>query len=440
MNVRRWTRVFVGVSAILPLVAYGESQNHERPYQALIRSRREAAASRQQAYTSAGPVVAKAELRLVPATDTALAAMLGMQRRDATLVRPADLREVPADAPRDPAFFSIRVGDRDVHGVTYRSTRLFSRVKLWLDTDGDGLFSDEREYPGARLSWIQITATYQFGPVMAKQGEIRPGGDVFTIQCSNGQWLMLYPAFYREGRVTLEGRACRIALVDRDFDGRFNGSFVPPAEGSRQPGCDLLGIDLNGDSKFSYGQPGDSEVMPLSRLIRVGGEYFQVDVAEDGSTVEFRRAQPAFGSLDLGGAEVVLGLWSSDAAQQRLEGAGGPWRLPAGRYGAVSLELTRRESGGRWTFDLGKGGAGQLADFEIRPGQTTRFQVGPPFKIHSAMQRLGQDVVVSFELEGQGGERYIPAVKKDGTVAPEPAFKVIDGSGRVVRSGQFKYG
>ena len=439
MDVRTLARVVVGVSAILPVVACGESQNHESPYQALIRSRREAAATQQPADTSVGPVVARAELKLVPATETSLTAVLGMQRQDATLVRPADLREVPPDAPREPAYFRVRVGNRDIHGVAYRSTRFFSQVKLWLDTDGDGLFSDERGYPGARLTWIQITATYQFGPVMARQGEIRPGGDVFYVHCSNGQWLVFYPAFCREGRVTLDGRACRIALVDRDFDGRFNGSFVPPAENSRQPGCDLLAMDLDGDSKFKYGQPGDSEVMPLSQLIRVGGDYLHVEAAEDGSTIEFRRAQPAFGSLDLGGAEVALGLWS-DAAQQRLEGSGGPWRLPAGRYGVVSLELTRRESGGRWTFDLGKGGAGQLADFEIRPGQTTRFQIGPPFQIHSSMQRLGQDVVVSFELEGQGGERYIPAVKKDGTVAPEPAFKVMDGAGRVVQSGQFKYG
>lgn len=386
-----------------------------------------------------GPVGAKVQLRLVRAGSDSPTHFLGLQRQDATPVRPAGLREVPADAPRDPAYFVVHVGDRDVPGVTYRSARSLNQVKLYLDTDGDGSLSDEREYVGRRVPYIQVTATYQFGPVGMRQGILSPGGDVFYVECSNGLWLTLHPTFLREGTVALDGRTYRIALVDIDFDGRFNETFVPPAESSRQPGCDVLAIDLDRNSKFSYGHAGDSEIMPLSGLVEVAGKYYAIEVAEDGSEISFRRVQPQFGFLDVGGEEVTLGLWS-DAAQQRWSGSGRSLTLPVGRYGVVSLELTRKDFGDRWTFTLGKGGPGQLSDFEIRPGQTTKFQIGPPFTIHSSLQRAGRDVLVSFDLEGRGGERYIPGAKKNDAVVAKPTFKIVDAAGRTVHSGQFEYG
>jgi hypothetical protein len=47
---------------------------------------------------------------------------------------------------------------------------------------------------------------------------------------------------------------------------------------------------------------------------------------------------------------------------------------------------------------------------------------------------------VDFELEGRAGELYKPGGEKNKTPVPEPGFKIIDGAGRVVDSGRFKYG
>jgi len=438
------------ICSVLTCLTRGQatSQVRESPYETVVRLRREAAAQRSDASggsglqpaASVGPVVATAELKLVQPTRGSPTGLLGLRPSDTTSVRPVTLREAPADAPREPAYFVVRVGDREVPGVTYRSTRPPGHVMLFLDTDGDGLLSDEQGYVGVRLGIFTLTVTYQFGPVMTRQGETGATGAAFYAHCSNGQWLTFHPAFYREGRVLLNGRTYRIALVDNDFDGRFDRSFVPPAADSRDPSCDVLAIDLNGDSEFNYGQPGESEIMPLAGMIRVGQDYYRLNVAEDGSTIEFRQATPALGTLDLGGEEVVLGLWS-DAAQQRLTGFGGTLRLPAGKYGLVSLELAEKDSEGRWTFEMAKGGAGPLKDFEIRPGQTTGFKIGPPFQIRTSMQRYGQNpfVTVGVELEGQGGERYSALAKKDGKEASEPGLKILDGTGQVVHSGRFAY-
>ncbi len=441
-----------------PLIAYsqpvgngaaGDACRSESPYETVVRLRREAVAKRSQtpagpgpqAAVSVGPVVATAQLKLVVPTRGSPVNLLGLRRYDTTLVRPAGLTEAPADVPGQPAYFVLQVGDREVAGITYRSNRYPGPVKLWLDTDGDGSFSDESQYVGTWLHWLYPYDSFQFGPVSTQHGGAAGKRGACYVQCSGGKWLTVHTAFYREGKVLLKGRAYRIALVDGDFDGRFDRSFVPPAVDSRDPGCDVLALDLNGDSEFNYEQPGASEIMPLSKLVKVDKDYYSLDVAEDGGTIEFREATPAFGILDLGGEQVVLGLWS-DTAQQRLTGYGGTLRLPAGRYSMVTLELAEEDSEGRWTFQMAKGGAGPLKDFEIRPGATTAFKIGPPFQLRTSMQRYGQNpfVTVGLELEGQGGERYSAVAKVNGKEAPEPALKIIDGAGQVVHAGQFAYG
>lgn len=288
------------------------SQKSQTPYQRLLRIRRQQADEKTPEASSTGPVVAVAKMRSVHAMGVAPVGYLAMQRQGTTLVRPPELRQegIPADAPEEPVYFVVNVGDREVHGITYRSTARSRQVKLRLDMDADGLLSDEREYLGTWLSIFRLTRTYQFGPVSTRHAEAGTTAGAFHAQCSDGRWLVFYPALYREGQVALDGKAYKIAVVDCDFDGRYDRVFAPPAKGSREPGCDVFAIDLDGDSKFNLEKPGESELMPLSRLLRVNREYYDINVAADGSTVEFRRATPQFGYIDLEGKNVKLGLWS----------------------------------------------------------------------------------------------------------------------------------
>jgi hypothetical protein len=443
-------RVFLGV--VLVGLAYGRGTTpmKESPYETVMRLRRAAAAkspqvsadSAGQGAGTAGPVVARAELRLAPPFQGGPAGFLSLQRQDTTTVRPASARETPPDAPREPVYFVVRVGDKEIQGTTYRSVRRPADVMLLLDTDGDGLWSDERAYVGRRQWIFSLNATYEFGPVYLRQGRYEAGGDVFYVQCSDGKWLTLWPAFYRDGKVMLEGKTYRVTLMDADFDGRFNESFVPPAVGSREPGCDVLTLDAGSyEALPSGGRRLRAQIVPLSRQIDIDGRYYALTVPEDGSSIEFRRVEPAFGMLDLGGKEVTLELWS-DVGRQKLSGAEKLWRLPAGRYAVVSLNLTETDAADRWAFAMSGARAGRLKDFEIKPGQTTAFKIGPPFEVKGSMKRYGDNpfVTVGFELQGQGGERYSGAPTKNGKEPPEPSLKILDGAGQVVHSAQFAYG
>ncbi len=418
---------------------FSSLQKTEIPYEILMRTRRDQEIKDIQGAFSVGPVVAKARLRFMPNKGVSPVGYLGAQRQETTLIRPENLREVPADAPKEPVYFVIRVGERDVPGITYRSTDRRKLVKLLLDTDGDGLLSDEKEYVGTWLSIFRLTRTYHFGTVSMRNLDNENNGGEFLAQCSSGRWLMFYPAFYREGSVVLDDRAYKIAFVDCDFDGKYDKLFMPPAKSSREPGCDVFAIDIDGNSKFDYRPDGESELMPLSRLVKVKNNYYHIDVAEDGSTVEFRQASPRFGMLDLGCEDVKLMLWS-DTVHQLLSSSGGKWRVPAGRYGVVLLELTETDSeGNKWTFKIDKRGKGKLGDFEIRPGESTSFKIGPPFQARTFMEKRGRDALVSFNIKGQAEELYVPGGIRNGKEVPGPKFKIIDSFGRVAHSGRFEF-
>jgi len=423
--------------SIVSLSRPATCQMKESPYETIMRLRREAAASNSQpAAGVAGELVARAELRLVPPFQSCPATWLGFQRQDTTTMKPQGIQEIPRDAPRQPVYFSVRVGAGEVQGIVYRSTRPPQDVMLVLDLDGDGRWSDEKAYVGRRDQLMSHFMTYWFGPVHLKQGSIEPGGDAFYPQCTDGKWLTFYPGFYRDGTVVLEGRTRRITLVDTDYDGRFNEMFEPPGRGELDPNCDVISFDCDSLQDVpGGGRRGVAVTMPLSRVINLDGRYYGIEVADDGSIIEFRRTEPAFGTLDLGGKEVVAKFWS-EAGPQEVNGVQPTWRLPAGKYYLRSLNLTEIEGGNRWGFKLTSPGG--LKDFEIKSGQTTTLGIGPPFQARGIFRRFAYnpDVQVRVDLEGRSGERYSAIVTKNAQKVPAPSFRILDGGQQVVKTGQ----
>ena len=77
-------------------------------------------------------VIAISKLKTVRIQNKLLLPMSHMviDRIDTIPVKPLEVREIPDDAPKEPAFFVIKAGDRDVAGLTYRSTKNMNLVKL----------------------------------------------------------------------------------------------------------------------------------------------------------------------------------------------------------------------------------------------------------------------------------------------------------------------
>ena len=452
---RRISRIIaVGAAVLFAVLAvaeasstrkpYSSAQKRQTPYDILRKAKREPKAAETRELAEIGPVVAKAKLRSALITPGLDVGYFAKQMLRTTLIKPPELREVPADAPPDPVFFALDIDDRKVHGIVYRSTHRTRKGKLRLDTNGDGLLSDEREYVGVWLSIFRMTRVYEFGPVSIKHTGGGSKASQFYVGCNDGWWIILYQTRYMKGRVKLDDRTYEIALVDSNYNGRYNDVLTPPVKNSREPGCDSIAIDLNGNAKFDFDKPGVSELMPLSRLVKVNESYYHLDIADDGETIEFHRAKPAFGTLDLGDENVSIRVWS-DAGHQQLFSSKGNWRLPAGKYTTVELKLTETDSAGnKWLFDTerarGGSGAGELGAFEVKPDETTAFKIGPPFQVKTTMEksRYG-DTQIRFYLEGQAGELYVPGAKKNKKDVPEPQFQIISPTGQTLYSGEFEF-
>jgi len=369
---------------------------------------------------------------------------LACQYQSTTSEKPSEFKNLPADAPRDVMYFVVRFGHKDIRGITYRSRRRPRRVKLYLDMDDDGSVSDEKCFIAKavrkyRFGWFQY---YMFGPCSVKPVDADSESNIrFFVKTHQGRQLLFFPAGYHVGMVRLGKNFYNVGVIDGNFDGRYDKILSVPMENSRHPGCDSFVIDRNQngrfDSKGVYSQ--FSELMPFSKMVKVEDTYYSIDTASDGSSLELMKVAPEFGILDVGGENIKLLLWS-DAANQFLSGSVRQWRLPAGRYTALSMELNGTNSlGTRWTL-TSSSQTGKLSNFEIRPGEKASIKIGPPFLIKTTADWSNEKVSIGLNLEGQAGEQYSGVVMKNGRRQPAPRLKIVDETGKLLASGKFEYG
>ena len=93
--------------------------------------------------------------------------------------------------------------------------------------------------------------------------------------------------------------------------------------------------------------------------MKVGETYYSVTVADDGTKVTLTKAEPKFGTLDLGSGTFQM-LALSEYGYQNIQASDGKARLPAGRYGAMVLALAQKDaSGTEWHLQASQP-AGQL--------------------------------------------------------------------------------
>jgi hypothetical protein len=307
--------------------------------------------------------------------------------------------------------------------------------RLYADTDRDGDLAEEEPLTGKRISEGPRTPGppgYAYGPI-ALSGGVEVVAELAEFG-GGRHYLTVRPAGLHSGRIELDGAAYAAAVVDANMNGRCDDACAP----QRGLRCDWLAVDTNRNGRFegSPGRPG--EVLPLPGLLEVGGTYYAVSVAADGSSLSMTPTEPEFGTLDLGGADAEVQLLSSNGLF-RLGPGGGPHRLPAGRYRAIRLILRRRDGGAEWTLSSSYP-EGALSGFAIEPGATTTIEAGEPLVGRVTAQPRGPSVEIEFGVFGQAGEDYEAGARKNGRRQPAPKFRIVGESGEVAASGSFRYG
>lgn len=366
---------------------------------------------------------------------------LATQNLSSSTDKPSELTDLPKDLIADYVYFLAELAGKNTPMILGSYSKL-EHSMLYVDMNGDGRLSDEKPY---RPKITEIPETngkeYKFGPIVMRYLDAeREFETKFYAKTYSGRQLVLHPSGYRVGKLRLDKNTYEVAVVDGNLDGRYDGILSLPFEDSYKPGCDIFAIDLSRDGKkWLYSSFWSSEIMPLARMVRVYNTYYGIDITPDGTTLELKKVQPKLGTLDFGGANVKLKLWS-DAADQFLFGSEGSWSLPAGAYSALFLELNEIDSSRiAWTFKSYRD-TGPLRDFEIRVGETTSFKIGPPFSVKTDVKQIRDRVLIGMKLEGRAKERYRLPVMKGGRRLPAPEFKIVNESGKVLASGQFEYG
>lgn len=372
---------------------------------------------------------------------------LAFQVLQPQLIKPDDVRDLPAGFNR-PCYYQIRSGDKRVPVVV----NLSGTPSLCLDTDGDGVLSQERCYPVTRVPLAKASSSsWRFGPIFlvsdAGPGKIDGRFYVNGHRGDAAPALTTCPAFFRTGKLRVAGQMYQVAAVDGDYDGQFHSILLLPLDhGWRLPASDVFAIDLNHNGTFEISLYGRSEVVPLGSLVQVGDDYYAIDMATDGGSLALSKTEPQLGTLAVEStdAAVEIKLWS-DAADQYLS-RGRQWQLPPGKYMGIYATLeTKDASGDTWTFSSNLSSAtsdpGLLDFFVIQPGETTSVKVGPPFVIKAEVQRVGAGLVsIGLVLTGCGGEQYQADFQRNYRRAPERAFKIVDEKGTVLVADKFQYG
>jgi len=347
--------------------------------------------------------------------------------------KPPSIQGVPDGLPDGTVYGSCTAaGRRVVMAVTGAEA-----PRLYVDTDGDGDLSDEK-------------------PLAPKRAAPQPDFGTVTLSSASGTpvrvAVMAYmsgspakPRFVRvriagclTGKVTLAGKAYSVAVIDSNLNGRYTDTIDGKESFSRD--IDALAIDLNGDGQFNPPslsiQP--MEWMPLAKGLKVADAYYTVVVAADGATIQLTKADPGFGTLDLGAADVEI-MAFSDFGFQQIQ-AGGKVRLPVGTYLPIMVSLSRTDAdGAKWTLRR-SGGNDKLNQLRIEAGKTCTIALGPPLVAKADVRQSGKNVLIGFSLVGKAGETYAPGVTKNNKRLPAPTLEILNEAEKVIHTGKFEYG
>jgi len=379
--------------------------------------------------------------------------------------RPPQIKALPEGLSDKVRYFEVSVGGKPLWAVLDTA----SPLKLYVDLARTGDLSSVAplvvKASGGRCCYGPIDISTRNGEgaptvkvmfVSSKFVEhpgysVPPGAETYDYN------LGVRAAGYMAGDVKLDGQTYRVAVLDKNVNGRYECAFGKDAVSQPWWRADAIAIDSDQDGKFSDAT-GSEEIMPLSKAVCVKGKYYRVEVAPDGSSIKFDKHEPKMGTLDIGTAASLTLM--SDTAMYNLSGADGKWQVPEGRYTSRYLSITKTDAEGKvWT--LSGHDMGPLAKFEVRGSETASIQIGPPLSlkvdavgpqssgevartidgvtVSIAGPPSGDNVVLNLALVGKAGETYSVAPCKGTEQSLPPKVKILDASGNVLAEGKSEF-
>lgn len=358
---------------------------------------------------------------------------------------PEELTAQPAYVDATPRFAHHQLpGPADDHILTMVLDRSAPEATLYdvlyMDRDNDNDLAEEAPLHMTRQNGFE---TY-FEPVLLTfpvAGEVRK--TLVRVRTFNlgpqgaPAAVLLHPAGCLEGSGRLDGKSCRVAVVDANL----NGTYADAWERGR-PG-DLLLMDSNGDGQYdlkgSLPRFRSDEVRPFSPLWQIAGRWWDATVAQDGSALTLAPTDREMGQVNYRGPEVKMVLSSRHLGILTATLTEGVSNFPAEEYSLQSARLTAKDEHGRqWAVDV----APPESEAPVRVATDSPWELDfstPLVATVVVASPQPEQVGFSLTLKTTAGQA-VASVTAAGGLPPEPTFVVTDASGREVHSGKFEYG
>lgn len=356
-----------------------------------------------------------------------------------TTDKPEAIKDAPAGLSSRARFFVIDLPQRELAGCIDERDKA---LVVYVDANANGLLSDEKRLQRRRITLRaegEKWKFWRFGPAPLKAASDRPDAiEPFFLISQSPQYVQIQPIESYAGKIRIGDKVHEVVLMDSDYDGQYATIFSPDCVQGRWPNCDSMAFDYDRDGRFMHVSFRSVEEVPLSRLLRVDGQYYAVHLSEDMRRLTLSKAEPEFGTVQFSIPDTQALLWS-DAFSGYVTASDGTYSLPVGRYSAYCFKARVKVEQNDWEMSSSYE-TGRLKDFEIKPGETTRLDFGPPFTAKVDVSQQAPQVSLDLKLYGSSGEMYRPNVQKNGKAVEAPSFSIVAEDGTVLETGRFKYG
>jgi hypothetical protein len=164
-------------------------------------------------------------------------------------------------------------------------------------------------------------------------------------------------------------------------------------------------------------------------------------IACAGLTLLYYTQRKGYVGINAGGADAVLQLNSSWLAHTTIASSTEPAAISARIHRPKFLNLSKEQDRYTWRIES-RGPWGNLSTIKVRNNKATAIRLGPPFLIKPEVSKNGSIISIEYAIIGQAGEQYKNFITKDNKAitGAKAKVKIIDETGNVLESGNFKYG
>lgn len=364
-------------------------------------------------------------------------------------IKPEELLDVPAGISDSEIFyFTLPIGKKEVFALVQKPHP--DRAIAWIDQDMDKHLADEKALTGVLKKHSEDGQTWNYFSF----GKIQVIGENTTaafhlLVDEDIYYTNIQPIRYVKGKIQLGGQLYRVAVIDGDYDGKFNTCYEPSADNNNYGynKCDTILLETS-HGLFSSYDPG--KIVPVGQYYKFSRDryynalpngtegYYTITLSEDGKTLRMQRGEPEMGTLKIGADKQLSLRLFSDTATQEVNFRDAV-EIPAGCYQIYYGQLTYMPENRRgfettvdFRDDIRKG------LFEIKPGQTVTLNPGPPFRVKTYVNG-GSDNRISINagLLGNEGETCGLRISRS---MPRPVLKILDENGMEIHSDTMEYG